>query len=98
MINISGSAGTGKTKELVKVAVNNGATIVCESPSRLYDKIHGYGIAGLTCISYYDYLDIIMDKAENDIKNDKKFVIDDIGKFIEYLAPNTIAFTSLIED
>jgi len=97
MINISGEAGTGKTKQLAELAAKEQAVIVCENPDRMYIKLHGYDLVGLTCITYYDYIDRIMDRAENDVSTNAKYVIDDVAKFISYLSPNTVGFTSLTD-
>lgn len=91
MEKVIGGQGTGKTKELIEIAHSQNAVIVCETPDRMVEKIHGYGFVGIECISYADYIAIGADK-ENAQPN-KKYVVDDIESFLYFISKGTIAFS-----
>ena len=56
MQKIIGGQGTGKTKELIRIAYEKNATVVCETPDRMVEKMHAYGYVGIRCISYEEYI------------------------------------------
>lgn len=91
MEKIIGGQGTGKTKELIAIANAQNAVIVCETPDRMVEKIHGYGYVGIECISYEDYIAIGADKAN--AQPGKKYVVDDIEGFLYHISKGTIAFS-----
>lgn len=88
MDRIIGGQGTGKTRELIKIAYEKNATVVCETPDRMVEKMHAYGYVGIGCISYEEYI--------NNKKNEPagmQYVVDDIEAFLYYIAKGTIAFS-----
>jgi len=91
MKKVIGGQGTGKTRELIELARQENAVIVCETPERMIDKIHGYGYVGITCISYADYLALGIDR-EN-APAGKKYVVDDVEAMLYYISKGTIAFS-----
>lgn len=91
MERIIGGQGTGKTKELIKIAYQQNAVIVCETPARLAEKMHAYGYVGIECISYEEYLAQGLNK-ENALYG-KKYVVDDIEALLYFISKDTIAFS-----
>ena len=89
MDKIIGGQGTGKTRELIEIAHQKNAVIVCETPARMVEKIHGYGYVGVQCISYEDYIAVRTDNAQTS----KKYVVDDIEAFLYFISKGTIAFS-----
>ena len=68
---------THKTYKLLLHAKETGSTIVCKNPSAMHNKALDYGIIGVDCVGFYDF---IKDKIEN-----KKYCIDELEEFISYL-------------
>ena len=89
MQKIIGGQGTGKTKQLIEIAHQKNAIIVCETPERMVAKIHGYGYVGIQCISYAEYLAADTDAAASG----KQYVVDDIEAFLYFVSKGTIAFS-----
>ena len=89
MEKIIGGQGTGKTKQLIEIAHNKNAIIVCETPDRMIAKIHGYGYVGIQCISYAEYLAAGTDAAASE----NQYVVDDIEAFLYFISKGTIAFS-----
>ena len=87
MDKVIGGQGTGKTKELIEIAREKNAVIVCETPDRMVAKIHGYGYVGIQCISYEEYI------AEGKEKSGKQYVVDDIEALLYFISKGTIAFS-----
>lgn len=73
MRKIVGPRGSGKTKELMKLAKEENAVFVCYNPYHMKEKAERYGIIGLTFISYSDFLREPIGE---------KFVIDELEMLI----------------
>lgn len=91
MERIIGGQGTGKTKELIKIAYEKNATVVCETPERMIDKMHAYGYVGIGCISCAEYLALGLDKENAPAY--AQYVVDDIEAFLYFISKGTIAFS-----
>lgn len=91
MERIIGGQGTGKTRELIKIAHQQNAVVVCETPDRMVEKIHAYGYVGIECISYAEYLALGVDRENAPLA--KQYVVDDIEAFLYYISRGTIAFS-----
>lgn len=87
MERIIGGQGTGKTKELIKIAYEKNAVIVCETPERMAEKMHAYGYVGIPCISYADYI------ARENMPAGTQYVVDDIEGLLYFISKGTIAFS-----
>lgn len=77
MVRIIEGRGTGKTKRLMELAKENDAIFVCSNPTSMEVKAHGYGIVGITFISYGQYLCNFLRGQEP-----KKIVIDELDAFL----------------
>ena len=91
MQKIIGGQGTGKTKQLIEIAHQKNAIIVCETPERMVAKVHGYGYVGIQCISYAEYLAAGADPEAQ--TSGKQYVVDDIEAFLYFISKGTIAFS-----
>jgi len=78
MIKIIGEPGSGKTKQLMKMCFDEGATFVCKNPEAKTVKAHAYGFIGLNIISYQDFL-------LNSNYNENNAYLDDIDEFLEII-------------
>ncbi len=56
MFRIIGNRCTGKTYQLMQYAKDNDAIFVCSNPRSMRIKAEQYGIIGLNCISYSEFL------------------------------------------
>lgn len=88
MERVIGGQGTGKTRELVRIANEKNATVVCETPDRMVEKMHAYGYVGIPCISYEEYI-----SRKEDAFAGTQYVVDDIEAFLYYISKGTIAFS-----
>jgi len=77
VIRIISGEGTGKTKQIIQLAVEQNAVVVCEDVNRMLEKEHAYGITGVDFISYHDFL--------NDPPVGRKIFVDDLDKFAYHL-------------
>lgn len=93
MEKVIGGQGTGKTKELIEIAHRKNAIIVCETPARMIEKVHGYGYVGVTCISYEEY--IMAERGEKPMPG-RQYVIDDVEALLYHISKGTIAFSASI--
>lgn len=90
MVKIIDRRGTGKSCRLMLLAKEKNATIVCPSPHVFEEKIKEYGLSGLSCISYSDFLEY------HDPQ--KCYVIDEIDGFLMALGGSSIkAYTCSYE-
>lgn len=79
MVRIIDGRCTGKTRKLFEAAKEHGAVIVCSNPLAFEDKAHGYGIGGLTFISYADFMFGCHDP-------DIAIMIDELENFLNYFS------------
>ena len=76
MYRIIGGRGTGKTNQLMLLAKESGATIVCSNPRAMQQKAHVYGITGIDFISYGEF-------TPEDVKgNDKTYLVDELEDYL----------------
>ena len=68
---------TGKTRKLLEVAKEHGATVVCSNPAAFADKALRYGITGLKFISYAKFLEGVYEPDESTV------VIDELEGLLE---------------
>lgn len=88
MYRIIAGRGTGKTRSLLEYAKMNNLTIVCASPDSMRYKAQRYGLVGIDCISYGEYLN-------THIGSKKKYVIDELEA---YLFKDIVGYTLTNED
>lgn len=86
MYHIIDKRATGKTMQLLILAKDYGATVVCRNPNVLREKGYAYGITGIDYISYNDY--------HKNPQSYDKILIDNL----ELCFPNMIGYTSTLED
>lgn len=92
MIKIIDKNSTGKTSRLLLLAKENDGIIVCKNPMRVKEKAAAYGILGVPCFSYKDYL--LIEKSTS-----KPVFIDEIEDFVKFLTDEKLAGYSLsLED
>lgn len=92
MIKIIDKNSTGKTSRLLLLAKENDGIIVCKNPMRVKEKAAAYGILGVPCFSYKDYL--LTEKSTS-----KPVFIDEIEDFVRFLTDEKLAGYSLsLED
>lgn len=72
---IIGNAGTGKTKELLQIAKENNAVVVCWNPDAMRVKAQNYGFYGM---EFYGYDEI------RDLREDREIVVDELGDFFRF--------------
>lgn len=91
MYRVIDSRGSGKTGRLMLLAKENNAAIACSNPHAMEQKAIGYGITGITFISYKD---LIMNEYEGSV-----VLIDEIENFVQYqLRAKLIGYTLSNED
>lgn len=81
MFIISGGKGTGKTLTLMDRAKAENGVFVCNDPEVMRKRAHGYGITGLTIVSYKDLYDGLVDVV------DKSIFVHDLNGFIKHSFP-----------
>lgn len=79
MYRIIDSRSSGKTSRLMLLAKENNSVIACSNPYAMREKALGYGITGLTIVSYEDILN-----KDNDYLRGRKVMIDEIESFVQY--------------
>ena len=90
---IVGNSSTGKTRQLLEHAKEQGAMVICKNPSAMQTKAQAYGIIGLNFASYDDLIrcNSIYD-GETWIG--QPFVIDEVADFLsEFFADPCVGFT-----
>ena len=84
MFRIIDRRGTGKTWQLLRLAKENNATVVCKNPRAMEQKAQAYGIVGLEFMSYRDVIDY---QQHNDDKYTHEvhecFMIDELELFVQ---------------
>jgi hypothetical protein len=76
--------GSGKTKDLMMLCAENGATLVCKNPEAMLVKAHAYG-CNINIISYLDFL-------QTSAFNQNNAYLDDIDEFLEIIGCNVLGF------
>lgn len=68
--SVTGPRGTGKTMNLLRLAAENKATVVCEDPEAMIKRCYQYGLTGLKFITYKQFIDgeyqgrVVIDEVE----------------------------------
>ena len=90
MISIIDKRATGKTSQLMLLAKEQDGIIVCNNPKPYEQKaIYGYGLTGITFISYQEYLEDLT-KGHHSKYFGKKIFIDEIELFLDCISKNSI--------
>ena len=85
--------GTGKTSELMHLAEETGATIVCSNPYAFKAKAHDYGFNDdLKFISYEEYL------STRTAGCDELYLIDEIDGLFRYTPGKVIGYCLTPDD
>ena len=79
MYRIIDSRSSGKTSRLMLLAKENNSVIACSNPYAMREKALGYGITGLTIVSYEDILN-----KDNDYLRGRTVMIDEIESFVQH--------------
>ena len=79
MYRIIDSRSSGKTSRLMLLAKETNSVIACSNPYAMREKALGYGITGLTIVSYEDILN-----KDNDSLRGRKVMIDENESFVQY--------------
>ncbi len=79
MYRIIDSRSSGKTSRLMLLAKETNSVIACSNPYAMREKALGYGITGLTIVSYEDILN-----KDNDSLRGRKVMIDEIESFVQH--------------
>ena len=103
MIRVIGGRGVGKTGQLLLIAKEHNATLVCSNPRAMKAKAEAYGITGIPFVSYEDAVDHMraFDTREDNYKQYNYIVIDEIEAFIQEALGNhgkLIGYTLSNED
>ena len=88
---------SGKTRELLELAKQQNAVVVCKNASAMARKAEAYGIFGLNFISYDEimYANNVYDREE---WIDGPFVVDEVCDFISTFFENQcVGFTQTEE-
>ena len=81
--------GGGKTTEILHLAEETGATVLCANPRLMQQKIKTEGFnTNVRCISYNDIM----------FEHNHVYLIDEIDGFLRALAPNIIGYSLSPED
>jgi hypothetical protein len=79
MYRIISGRGTGKTNQLMLLAKESGATIVCSNPRAMQQKAHAYGLTGMDYISYGVF-------APDAVGGDNKtYLVDELEEYLGFL-------------
>lgn len=87
MYNIIDGRSTGKTGRLMLLAKEHNGIIVCSRPDDMLRKSLGYGIVGITFISYDDYL------KDTKSYEDTPIFIDEVEIFLHHINKNIKGYT-----
>lgn len=93
--------GTGKTKELMRQAVENNGIFVCQHARHMKEKAAAYGFPDLCIMSFDEFKENIQDypltysdeitvRGYRDPEG-RQFYIDELEGFVNYLCLNTCA-------
>lgn len=88
---------SGKTRELLELAKQQNAVVVCKNAGAMARKAESYGIFGLNFISYDEII------CENNIYDGniwiaEPFVVDEVGDFIStFFGSRCVGFTQTEE-
>ena len=94
MYRIIDGRATGKTSRLLLLAKENNGTIVCSNPAAMRAKSLAYGIVGIDCISYGEFM-----QQYRRNNSDKKFYIDELEIFLKSsFCTNIDGYTLSLED
>ena len=88
---IAGGRGTGKTCRLLDLAYKNDGIVLCKDPEVVRKKAHGYGITGLTFISFDEY-------PFYDNKEGKPMYILNLKEFLEFFDEQVAGYSLTLED
>lgn len=108
MERVLGSSGTGKTKRLMEIAIENNGIFVCQNDMHMRAKASAYGLHGLQAMSYRDFIDEIKDhpvswsdgmtiKGFKD-EEGRPIFIDELEGFVQHLCLNRFVGYSLTGD
>lgn len=86
---IFGNAGTGKTRELLEVAKQHNAVVVCKNPDAMRVKAQNYGLYRMD-FRGYDEL--------NDIESGTAIVIDELSDFFSNIYGVNMVGFDMTED
>lgn len=86
MKKIIAERGTGKTAQLINLAVENNGVIVCENPTHVVNKGYEMGITNLTVLSYGQYS---IEKGNLQ----QPVYIDDVDSYFAELDANVAGYT-----
>lgn len=93
MYKILRKRGTGKTKSLITIAKENGATLVVANADYTVQKMYQLGITGVNIISYTEFY------ANRQEYFAKPYMIDDIDGFVEAIfGRKLIGYSVSIDD
>lgn len=102
---IIASRGTGKTKELMRLALENNGIFVCQNARHMREKALAYGFVGLQIMSFDEFINNIQDYPISyapDITmrgykdpDGRQFYIDEVEGFVNFICLNTFAGYSL---
>jgi hypothetical protein len=102
---IIASRGTGKTKELMRLALENNGIFVCQNARHMREKALAYGFVGLQIMSFDEFISNIQDYPISyapDITmrgykdpDGRQFYIDEVEGFVNFICLNTFAGYSL---
>lgn len=102
---IIASKGTGKTKELMRLAIENNGIFVCQNARHMKEKALAYGMQGLQVMSFEEFIENIQDyplsyapdKSVRGYKDPdgRPFYIDEVEGFVNFICLNTFAGYSL---
>lgn len=85
---ILGKRGSGKTKELMKIALKKDAIISCSNPIAMEKKARAYGLIGIDFISYWDFYN-------HRFPVGKKVLVDDLDIYVKTVSNDALLGYSL---
>lgn len=94
MERIIDGRSTGKTKQLLELAKENDATVVCSNPISMRAKAENYSLIGINFITYTDFF-----VNESQWTEDDKFYVDELENFVRFISNNSLkGYTLTNED
>ena len=91
MYRVIAGNDTGKTKKLLTECGSNGV-FVCAHPERIGEKCRAYNIPIVKSIGYLDY-NYIITHWDLFSQNGYNFYVDELEKFVNYMAPHMVGYT-----
>ena len=89
---------SGKTKELLMFAKENGLLVICRDAAAMERKAQAYGIYGLGFISYEDFASISFSKENHYGAIEEDYVVDEIESLLNYTTNGKCyGFTQTVE-